>query len=102
MLVDRVVAGAIQARRRTALAKALAWGLQGDVQPLGQASYRVPSRTEPGLLYTVAVTRRRGAEHLACSCPAGVADLPCVHSAAVYLHRLEQRSGVTVIGVHPV
>jgi len=101
MLAPDPLASALRARQQRALAKALAWGLQGDVQPLGTMAYAVPSRTEPGRSYRVARTRRAGAEHLICDCPAGLAGVPCVHTAAVYIHRLEQRTGGTVTAVRP-
>jgi hypothetical protein len=100
-MIDRTL-DAIRARQKRALAKAFAWGLQSEVRPVATDRYQVPSRTEPGLLYTVARTRRNGQEWFACSCPAGVAGLPCAHAAAVYLHRLEQRTGGTVTAVRPV
>ena len=86
-------------RQRRALARAFALGLQGDVRPVGPRLWRVPSMSEPGLLHTVALTSRRGEPHLACSCPAGATGVPCTHAAAVWLWRLERRSGASVLSI---
>ena len=86
-------------RERRALARAFAWGLQADVRPAGPRAFRVPSRTEPGLLYEVVLTSRDGKEHLACSCPAGAAGQPCCHAAACWLFLLERRTGASVLAV---
>ena len=91
----------LEARQRRALARAFSWGLQAEVRPVDRRHWRVPSIREPGLLYDVALTTRDGREHLACSCPAGVADMPCAHAAAVWLWRTEQMTGGSVIGVRP-
>jgi hypothetical protein len=91
----------LAARQRRALARAFAWGLQAEVRPVDPRHWRVPSVHEPGLLYDVALTRRDGQEHLACSCPAGVAGQPCSHAAAVWLFRTEQRTGGNIVAVRP-
>lgn len=88
-------------RQQRALRKAFALGLQTDVRQLRPRLYAVESTTRDGITHRVAVTHRRGEEHLACSCEAGLMDQPCVHAAAVWLHRLEQRSGASVLYVHP-
>jgi len=88
-------------RQRRALARAFALGLQGDVRPAGRRTWRVPSVSEPGLLHTVVLTSRRGQPHLACSCTAGAMGRPCAHAAAVWLWRLERRSGASVLAVRP-
>jgi hypothetical protein len=89
---------------RRALARAFSYGLQAEVRPApshGGRTYYVPSLSEPGLLHTVALTHRRGREHLACSCPAGALGRPCAHAAAVWLYRLEAASGGQVLAVRP-
>jgi len=88
-------------RERRALRKAFALGLQTDVTLLRPKLYQVASTTRAGVVHRVAVTSRGGREHLACSCEAGLVDQPCTHAAAVWLHRLEQRSGTSVLYVHP-
>ena len=88
-------------RQRRALARAFSLGLQAEVRPVSLRVWRVPSMSEPGLLHTVVLTSRRGQPHLACSCPAGATGVPCSHAAAVWLWRLERRSGGTVLFVRP-
>jgi hypothetical protein len=88
-------------RRQRALRKAFALGLQADVEQLRPRLYRVASTSRAGLAHRVAVTSRGGEEYLACSCEAGLIGQPCVHAAAVWLRRLEARSGASVLYVHP-
>ena len=88
-------------RQQRALRKAFALGLQTDVVQLRPKLYEVASTTRAGLAHRVAVTSRGGEVHLACSCEAGLVGVPCTHAAAVWIYRLEARSGASVLYVHP-
>lgn len=87
-------------RRRSALRRAFARGLQREVRAGGGKTYLVPSQTRPGLLHQVTLTSRRGQPHLVCSCEAGAMGQPCAHAAAVWLYRLEA-GGARVLTIRP-
>lgn len=86
----------LQLRRRRALEKALALGLQVAVERVRYGLYRVPSSTREQLTHTVTVDAHG---HYGCTCEAGNRALPCVHQAAVYLAKVEA-SGAVVVAVN--
>jgi hypothetical protein len=49
-------------------------------------TYRVPSQTEDGVLWTVIDTGRG----LQCTCPAGMLGRPCAHKEAVLIRRQQE------------
>jgi hypothetical protein len=58
------------------------------VEPLGNDTYCTPSISRPGQFHTVTVD---DAGYTHCDCPAGIANNPCKHTAAVCMHIYEQR-----------
>ncbi len=53
--------------------------------------YRVPSATQPDVVYTVTGDGRFVIDY-ACTCPAGRSGIPCWHAAAVRLRKTQEEA----------
>lgn len=53
--------------------------------------YRVPSATQPDVVYTVTGDGRFVTDY-ACTCPAGRSGIPCWHAAAVRLRKTQEEA----------
>jgi len=86
---------AITASEQRAISKAMSLELAAQVERVRFGPYRVPSTSEAGVTWTVAIENGT----YCCTCRA--ANKPaCVHRAAVYLAKL-QATGAKVVGVKP-
>ena len=86
---------AITASEQRAISKAMNLELAAQVERVRFGLYRVPSTSEEGVTWTVAI------ENGTYSCICRAANKPaCVHRAAVYLAKL-QATGAKVVGVKP-
>ena len=86
---------ALTISEQRAISKAMACGLAAQVERVRFGLYRVPSTSEAGVTWTVAV--EDGV--YACTCKAAHHPV-CVHRAAVYLAKV-QAQGAKVVGVKP-
>jgi len=86
---------AITASEQRAISKAMNLDLAAQVERVRFGLYRVPSTSEEGVTWTVAI------ESGTYSCTCKAANKPaCMHRAAVYLAKL-QATGAKVVGVKP-
>ena len=86
---------AITASEQRAISKAMNLELAAQVERVRFGLYRVPSTSEQGVTWTVAI------ENGAYCCTCRASNKPaCVHRAAVYLAKL-QATGAKVVGVKP-
>ncbi|HXI15040.1 MAG TPA: SWIM zinc finger family protein [Chloroflexota bacterium] len=86
---------AITASEQRAISKAMALDLAAQVERVRFGLYRVPSTSEAGVTWTVAIENGT----YSCTCKAANKSA-CVHRAAVYLAKMVA-SGAKVVGVKP-
>jgi uncharacterized Zn finger protein len=85
-------------RWQRAAQRALAADLPHRLRRRGR-TVLVPSRSEAGVTYHVALSARNRVGP--CDCPAALSGQPCAHRAAVAVRLYERATGVRVLALKP-